>query len=214
MNSITILDDLVSRYPILNDNKSEILVATECIYNAFASGKKILVAGNGGSAADAEHIVGELMKSFVIRNRVVEPSIEAMLLEKYGDDGSELAKKLEGALPAIPLTGFIGLATAFANDVDPQVSFAQQVYGLGHEGDIFLAISTSGNSRNLINALMVADAKGLVTIGLTGRNGGMFNNYCHYLIHAPEDETYKIQELHLPIYHTICLMLEFEFFGG
>ena len=214
MRNSGLLNDLVIRYPVLSDAKDEILTATQTMCDAFTNGNKLLVAGNGGSAADAEHIVGELMKSFVIRDRHVAPDVVSALTERYGEDGKVLSLKLEGALPAIPLTGFTGLSTAFANDVDPQISFAQQIYGLGIKGDIFLAISTSGNSINLINALMVAEAKGLATIGLTGRSGGLFSKYCQTVIHAPEDETYKIQELHLPIYHTICLMLEVEFFGG
>ena len=213
MNSTRLLDDLIYRYPVLSAIKSEILSAVERMRSSFAANHKLLIAGNGGSATDAEHIAGELMKSFVIRDRSVDFDVVSKLSERFGADGQLLASKLEGALPAIPLTGFTGLATAFANDVDPQVTFAQQVYGLGQKGDVFLAISTSGNSKNLINALMVADAKGLATIGLTGRNGGLFNKYCQTVIHAPEDETFKIQELHLPIYHTVCLMLESEIFG-
>ena len=214
MKSHILLDELMLRYPVLCDCKNEILTATEQLLSSFKSGHKLLVAGNGGSAADAEHMVGELMKSFVIRDRQIDQDVASALSERFGTEGHTLASKLEGALPAIPLTGFTGLSTAFANDVDPQVSFAQQVNGLGQQGDVFFAISTSGNAKNLINALMVADAKELVTIGLTGRSGGLFNKYCQTTIHAPEDETYKIQELHLPIYHTICLMLEMEFFGG
>jgi D-sedoheptulose 7-phosphate isomerase len=214
MNGIKLLDDLILRYPVLSKNKNEILAAVQAMGMAFAAGRKLLIAGNGGSAADAEHIAGELMKSFVIRGRKVDSSVVSALSARYGAEGRALASKLEGALPAIPLTGFTSLSTAFANDADAQVSFAQQVYGLGKKGDIFLAVSTSGNSKNLINALMVAEAKGLVSIGLTGRGGGLFNQYCQFIIHAPADETFKIQELHLPIYHTACLMLEAEFFGA
>ena len=214
MRKIALLDELVLRYPILTIVKGEILSAAERLRKVFLSNHKLLVAGNGGSAADAEHIVGELMKSFVNRARPVAPSVVAALSEQFGEEGCSLAAKLEGALPAIPLTsGFVSLSTAFANDVDPQISIAQQVYGLGQEGDALFVISTSGNSKNLINALMVAKAKSMITIGLTGRDGGLFNEYCQTVIHAPEDETYKIQELHLPIYHSICLILEDKLFG-
>lgn len=214
MQNMRFLNELIFRYPTLSVIQDEILSAVERICNAFISKNKLLVAGNGGSAADAEHIVGELMKSFVIRNRQIDSKVVSSLSILFGEEGENLASKLEGALPAIPLTSFISFSTAFANDVDPQVSFAQQVYGLGQPGDVFFAISTSGNSVNLINALMVAQSKGMLTIGLTGRDGGKFNTYCQNIIHAPEDETFKIQELHLPIYHTMCLMIENEFFGG
>ena len=214
MKSLELLNDLVYRYPTLLSAKEEIQSAAQRLYDSFTAGNKILIAGNGGSAADAEHMVGELMKSFVIKNRQADSLVASSLTEKFGPQGKELADKLEGALPAIPLTGFLGLSTAFSNDVGSQVLFAQQVYALGQKGDVFFAISTSGNSKNLINALMVADIKGLTTIGLTGRSGGLFNKYCQNIIHAPEDETYKIQELHLPIYHTLCLILEAELFGS
>jgi D-sedoheptulose 7-phosphate isomerase len=168
-------------------------------------------AGNGGSAADSEHMGGELMKSFLFK-RKVGAAFESRLIELYGGEGAALAAKLEGALPAIPLTSMPALTSAFANDVDAAVSFAQMTYGYGSAGDLLFGISTSGNSKNVIYALMAAKAKGLFTVGLTGRGGGKMIDICDVTICVPEEETYKVQELHLPVYHTLCLMLEAEFF--
>jgi D-sedoheptulose 7-phosphate isomerase len=170
---------------------------------SFASGGKLLVCGNGGSAADADHIVGELMKGFYKKRSL--PAEEASKLGEY-------ARYLQGALPAIALTQHAALSTAFLNDVNPEMGFAQQVYGYGRDGDVLLGISTSGNSKNVCNAVRVAMNLGIKTIGLTGRKGGRLSEISDVCIGVPADITADIQELHLPIYHTLCAMLEELFF--
>ena len=168
-------------------------------------------AGNGGSAADAEHIVGELMKGFVKRRPVTEEMKEA--LEKADPvRGKELSEKLQGGLPAIALVDHAALSTAFANDVDGMLSYAQQVNGYGKPGDVFLGISTSGNAENVMYAAVTAKAKGMKVVGLTGKDGGKLAGIADAAVIVPEMETYKIQELHLPVYHALCLMLEHRFY--
>lgn len=206
-----ILSDLMERYPMLYVCKDEIYAAYSVMKTAYEDGKKVLVAGNGGSASDSEHIVGELMKSFLF-SRKISCKDEDELIRLFGEEGKALAGHLEGSLPAIPLTSMPALSSAFLNDVDPLLVFAQILYGYGVSGDVFLGISTSGNSQNVINAMMVAKAGKMKTIGLTGRTGGKLNNICDVIIHVPEDETFKIQELHLPVYHALCAMLESNFF--
>ena len=204
------IDELIDRYPKLESIKKDIEVAYELIKNMYKDGGKLLVGGNGGSAADSEHIVGELMKGFCKKRKISTDLAEK--LENVGEDlGLELGKCLQGALKAIAITGHTGLTTAFANDVDPNMIFAQQVYGYGDNKDILLCISTSGNSKNLIYAAITAKAKGMKVITLTGKDGGKLKEYSDISIIVPENETFKIQELHLPIYHALCLELE-EFF--
>ena len=176
------------------------------------AGKKLLVGGNGGSAADSEHMVGELMKSFAFRRRVPE-AFRKKLTEQGGARGERLAEMLEGALPAIAITGHDALTSAFGNDTDWKFAMAQQVYGYGREGDVLLAISTSGNSENLLNAAETARALGLKVIALTGKTGGALAKLADVSLIVPRQETYQIQELHLPIYHALCLALEDRFFG-
>lgn len=209
--SIQLMGELFERYPKLEICKEDFKKAFECLKDSYLSGGKLLTAGNGGSAADSEHIVGELMKSFLF-NRRIDSEFEKELGEIFGDDGKALAEKMEGALPAVPLTSMPALTSAFANDVDAAVSFAQMLYGYGQRGDVFLGISTSGNSKNIIYALMAAKAKGIKSIVLTGGNGGRCAELADIVICVPESETFKIQELHLPIYHALCSMLETEFF--
>lgn len=204
-------DELLTRYPALKACKSDIDRAYTLLVDCYRKGGKLLLAGNGGSASDSEHIVGELMKSFLF-NRKINPNFENYIKELFGEDGTVLAGKLEGALPAIALPSMPALISAFANDVDAAISLAQMVYGYGNAGDVFWGISTSGNSKNILYALMVAKAKGLVTIGLTGESGGKMKSLCNVAICVPEEETFKIQEYHLPIYHTLCSMLEAELF--
>ncbi len=210
-NSAELMDELFVRYPKLTPCKEDFLKAYGCLKDCYKSGGKLLVAGNGGSAADSEHIVGELMKSFLF-NRKIDEGFENRLSELYGDDGRALSGKLEGALSAIPLTSMPALTSAFANDVDAAVSFAQMLYGYGKKGDVFIGISTSGNSKNIVYALMAAKAKGITSIALTGGNGGKCGGLADIVICVPESETFKIQELHLPIYHALCSMLEAELF--
>ncbi len=204
------IDELIDRYPKLESIKKDIEVAYELIKNMYKDGGKLLVGGNGGSAADSEHIVGELMKGFCKKRKISTDLTEK--LENINEDlGLELGKCLQGALKAIAITGHTGLTTAFANDVDPNMIFAQQVYGYGDNKDILFCISTSGNSKNLIYAAITAKAKGMKVITLTGKDGGKLKEYSDISIIVPENETFKIQELHLPIYHALCLELE-EFF--
>ena len=206
-----ILNRLLQRYPILERNREEIYQAYKLLEECYVKGNKLLVAGNGGSAADAEHIVGELMKGF-IKKRPLESDLKQRLIELDKEMGEILAEKLEGTLPALSLNMNIGLNTAFLNDVDGLLILAQEVYGYGKEGDVFLGISTSGNSVNVNYAAVIAKAKGLKTIALTGKDGGKLKDKVDVAIIVKEMETYKIQELHLPIYHALCEMLEERFF--
>lgn len=206
-----ILDELLERYPKLEAVKSQIQDAYEMLEDCYENGGKLLAAGNGGSCADAEHIVGELMKGFVKR-RPLSEDLRQKLCNEDSESGELLAKSLQGSLPAIALNNHPGLNTAFANDVDANMIFAQQVCGYGNPGDIFLGISTSGNSENILYAVTAAKAKGLKVLGLTGKDGGKLGQRADAAIIVPEMETYKIQELHLPVYHGLCLMLEERFF--
>ena len=221
MEPMRYLEMLEERYPVLGKIVPQIRQAYELLEECYAGGNKLLVAGNGGSCADSEHIVGELMKGFVKRREVSQE--DAVLLRKAGrflsetadipeNLGEELAYCLQEGLPAIALTGHNGLSTAFLNDVNGEMIYAQQLWGYGEAGDVFLGISTSGNSKNILYALVAAKAKGMKTIGLTGRDGGKMAGFADVSIIVPEDETYKIQELHLPVYHALCLMLEERFF--
>ena len=208
----SILDELITRYPVLESSKGDIAAAYELIKASYDKGGKLLIAGNGGSASDSEHIVGELMKGFT-RRRPMGEDFKLKLMQADSELGSELGAKLQGALPAIALTGHNALSTAYANDVDGSFIFAQQLYGYGSEGDVFLGISTSGNSRNILAAAAVAKAKGIKTIGLTGGTGGKLKEAADCAIVVPVSETYKIQELHLPVYHALCRMLEETYFA-
>lgn len=207
-----ILEQLIERYPVLESNRLDIYHAYEILAECYENGNKLLVAGNGGSAADAEHIVGELMKGFV-KERPLNDDFQKKLIEIDSEKGSILARKLQGTLPALSLNVNIGLNTAFLNDVDGLLILAQEVNGYGNQGDVFLGISTSGNSINVNYAAIVAKAKGLKSIALTGKGGGELQDRVDVAIVVNEMETYKIQELHLPIYHTLCLMLETRFFA-
>lgn len=205
------LDDLINRYPKLEVCRQSIGEAFEMLAESYRNDGKLLIAGNGGSASDAEHIVGELMKSFVLpRNLKQEYADKLIAVDSCM--GAELAVKLQEALPAIALANHIALSTAYLNDVDPLLGFAQQVYGYGREKDVFLGITTSGNSKNILYAAVTAKAKGMKVIALTGKDGGKVKDISDVRIIVPEDETFKIQELHLPIYHCLCLMLEREFY--
>ena len=205
------LDELIKRYPILERVREDIDVVYGILERCYENGGKLLIAGNGGSAADAEHIVGELMKGFVKRRPVTEEMKEA--LEKADPvRGKELSEKLQGGLPTIALVDHAALSTAFANDVDGMLSYAQQVNGYGKPGDVFLGISTSGNAENVMYAAVTAKAKGMKVVGLTGKDGGKLAGIADAAVIVPEMETYKIQELHLPVYHALCLMLEHRFY--
>lgn len=206
------IDLLVERYPKLESVKQDIINAYLLLEECYEHDGKLLIAGNGGSAADAEHIAGELMKRFKTP-RPVPPEFAAKLKEIDAVRGKDLAKNLERGLMAIPLVAHEALTTAYINDVDGLGVFAQQMYGFGRPGDVFLGISTSGNSKNVMSATVVARALGIKVIGLTGAKGGELAKVANVAIKVPETETYMIQELHLPIYHCLCLMLEDRFFG-
>ena len=203
----TYLTELLERYPPLESCGSEIQAAYELLCRCYEESVDgmVYLCGNGGSAADAQHIVGELMKSFSGRRKV-----SATMRERLND--AYLAEHLEGALRALALTGSGSLATAFANDVAADLVFAQQVFGYGRPGDVLWALSTSGNSQNVLHALTVARAKGMHTLGMTGQGGGAMAALCEVCISVPESETDRVQELHLPIYHALCHMLEARFF--
>ncbi len=208
------LETLINRYPVLSVCKDSIQQAYEILEECFTTGHKLLIAGNGGSCADAEHIVGELMKGFK-GARKCSAKFADKLKAIDGERGAELAEKLQGGLSAIALDSHPGLNTAYINDVanGGLLTYAQQLYGYGKSGDVFLGISTSGNSKNVMNATVVARALGMKVIGLTGAKGGELAKVADVAIQVPETETYMIQELHLPVYHCLCLMLEERFFG-
>lgn len=205
-----ILSDLICRYPKLSAEEKNIAAAFEILNSTYKNGGKILVCGNGGSAADSEHVVGELMKRFV-KSRPIDPAT-AKALKAYGTEGEKLINTLEGAIPAMALTSHLALSTAYANDREPQAVFAQQLYGIATSKDTLIAISTSGNSTNCVLAAITAKAKGLKVISLTGAKDSKLSALSDTTIAVSETETYKIQELHLPVYHALCLMLEEENF--
>lgn len=206
------VDLLVSRYPMLEACKDDIIEAYIVLKECYENDKKLLIAGNGGSAADSEHIAGELMKRFKILRRVPD-EFAKKLKEIDLERGEKLSRNLERGLMTIPLVAHESLTTAYINDVDGLGVFAQQLYGFGRPGDVFLGISTSGNSKNVMNATVVARALGMKVIGLTGALGGELATVSDVVIKVPETETYMVQELHLPVYHCLCLMLEDYFFG-
>lgn len=204
---------LINRYPVLKSVEGSITYAYLILEKSYRNGGKLLIAGNGGSAADAEHIAGELMKGFKLP-RKLHAEFAERLIEENKDLGIVLAENLQEALPTIALDGHPALSTAYMNDCEPLLCFAQQVNGYGKEGDVFLGISTSGNSKNILYAATTAHAKGMKVIGLTGARSSKLQQLSDVCIMAPEAETYMIQELHLPIYHCLCLMLETAFFEG
>ena len=205
------INDLVNRYPALAEVRDDIEMVYKLLVECYENGGKVLIVGNGGSAADSEHIVGELMKGF-LKNRPVSAEMYEALVSVDPVRGEALAKNLQGGLPAIALTAHTSLNTAFANDRDPVMIYAQQVNGYGKPGDVFLGISTSGNAENVMYAAVTAKAKGMKVLALTGKDGGKLAKVADVSIIVPEKETYKIQELHLPIYHVLCLMLEDYFY--
>jgi D-sedoheptulose 7-phosphate isomerase len=209
--NINFINTLIKRFPSLESVKDNIKAAFDIIADSYANGGKLLIAGNGGSASDAEHIAGELMKTFAKKRNLPD----AFIAEIYAVD-SEIAQylvpRLQPGLPAIALSGHASLNTACINDIDGNITFAQQVYGYGKEGDVLLGISTSGNSKNVLYAAGVAKAKKLKIIALSGGSGGALIKFADVSVIVPETEPYKIQELHLPVYHCLCQMLENHFF--
>lgn len=207
-----VIEDLVIRHPVLTSCNEGIVAATEVLISCYKKGNKLLTCGNGGSASDAQHIVGELMKGFVLPRKLSSDK-RKQLKEMFPNSSQYLISNLQDVLPAISLLGETALTSAYANDLAPDLVFAQQVLGLGKMGDVLLAISTSGNSQNIIYACEVARVQKMLVIGLTGESGGAMKELCDVLINVPSKITYIIQEFHLPVYHCLCLALENEFFG-
>ena len=205
------LNELLKRYPCLESAREDILKAEDALINGFKNGNKLLLCGNGGSCADCEHIVGELMKGFLSKRPLTESQKAEMKTNCPEMDENHLLL-LQRAVPAISLPSFTALNTAFCNDVEPELIFAQSLMGLGAKGDMLMAISTSGNSKNVVAAALTAKALGLKTIGLTGKSGGKLKSICDICICVPETETFKVQELHLPVYHYLCARAEKEIF--
>ncbi len=202
------LNTLFERFPATEKCRAEIEEAFKTLYKSYKEGGKLLVCGNGGSASDSDHIVGELMKEFHGKRPLSEETIKGF--EKTDPEG-RLAKAIRGALPAISLDAHTALITAIANDVDPAMIYAQQVYGYGRKGDVLLGLSTSGNSENVIFAVRTASAMGLKSIVITGEAGGSISKTADISIRLPETDTYKVQELTLPVYHALCIALEEAF---
>lgn len=212
MDQHALIDQLCERYPSLTTVKPAIEAACNQLIACYENGGKVLVCGNGGSCADSDHMVGELMKSFELK-RPIKTSLQEKLAAIDPERGGYLGSHLQQGLPAISLTAQTALITAVANDIDGEVIFAQQVIGYGHPNDILIGISSSGNSRNVMDACMVARAMDLKVIGLTGETGGKMKSLCDILINVPGRRTFMVQELHLPVYHVLCLAVEHHFFG-
>jgi D-sedoheptulose 7-phosphate isomerase len=213
MEDINHLKELTERYPQLLTVENEIDKAAQCLIKCFQKGGKLLVCGNGGSCSDSDHIVGELMKGFEQKRQLTE-TLKKGLMAIDSERGKYISEKLQQGLPAISLTAHSALITAVANDTDPDLIFAQQVEGYGNKGDVLIGISTSGNSQNVVDAIITAKAKGMLVIGLTGEKGGKIRSYCDILINVPETRTAFVQELHFPVYHALCRIVENALFGN
>lgn len=213
MDTKALLEQLCERHPSLTTVKPAIEEACNQLIACYENGGKVLVCGNGGSCSDSEHIVGELMKSFELK-RPIRPDLQEKLAALSPKRGKYLAIHLQQGLPAISLTAHTSLTTAIANDIHGDIIFAQQVVGYGKPDDLLLGISSSGNSQNILDACMVAKAMNLKVIGLTGETGGKMKEFCDILINVPGRRTFMVQELHLPVYHVMCLAVEHHFFGS
>lgn len=207
------IDLYIRRYPALFPLCAEISAGIECMTAMYRNGGKLLVCGNGGSASDSLHIVGELMKNFAME-RKIPAALQKSLAENFPEEAPYYTRYLQGAVPAISLVGETSLMTAYGNDSVGELAFAQQIVGYGRSGDVLLAISTSGNSANVLHAAKVARAMGLAIISLTGRSGGKLRKYSDILLNVPADVAHQVQELHLPVYHLLCRGVEQECFGG
>lgn len=208
--TIKIFDDFFERYPTLKCLQKQLEQTVEMLYNSVLK-NKILICGNGGSAADSEHIAGELLKAFV-KKRPISQELRDKLYNEFGDEGNFIADNLQQGIKCIPLTSFGAFSTAFLNDCNEKLLFAQLVNALGVQGDVLIAISTSGNSKNVCYAAQVARALGMKVVAMTGSGGGRLKELSDVLLNVPSDEVYKIQEMHLPVYHLLCLALENECF--
>lgn len=205
------VDAMIRRYPVLGCCENEIIEAAMAIIDCFDKGGKILLCGNGGSCADADHMAGELMKSFE-KKRPLPADFKEGLQLTSPERGDYIAENLQNALPAISLCSHTSLLTAISNDMDADLVYAQQIAGYGGRGDLLFAITTSGNSQNVVDAAITAKAKGMRVIGLTGQYGGLIKQYCDTAICVPSTTTAEIQEYHLPVYHAICRIIENHFF--
>jgi D-sedoheptulose 7-phosphate isomerase len=201
------LQQLIEKYPPMEALLPQVQRTYDVLLGCYQRGGQVLICGNGGSASDAEHVVGELMKGY-LHKRPVPPELRKALTEGYGPEGAYLADKLQGALPTISLASHTSLITAVVNDIAGDLIFAQQVYGYGRPGDVLMAISTSGASANVLHAVRVAKVRGLTTLGFTGRGGGQLAALADVALCVPADRTADIQERHLALYHAICAMLE------
>lgn len=210
-NTHTIIQEFKESYPNMTYLEEELRYIIEEVVKRVKNGGKVLVCGNGGSAADSEHIVGELMKEFYIK-RPMNGTFKDKLLELFNQDIG-LIEYLQEGIPAISLVSQTGFMTAYGNDASYDMVYAQQVYVYGKENDIFIGLSTSGNSSNVVNASKIAKAKGLFVISFTGETGGKLKDVSHALLNAPSKETFIVQEFHLPLYHLICRAIEYEMFG-
>lgn len=206
------LTELMQRYPQLEDCRTSIEAAMELLRNMYRGGGKLLACGNGGSCADCEHIVGELMKSFLIM-RPMNGDVKANLDKLFPEDADKFYNCMQRGIPAISLPSQVAVLSAYVNDVDPEFMYAQLVQGYGRGSDVVLCISTSGNSKNVVRAAQMAKALGLKTLALTGAKDSKLSMLCDVTVRVPETETFKIQELHLPVYHYLCAQLEEELFG-
>ena len=205
-------EELFRRYPQLADISDKINEAAERLIRCYQNENKVLICGNGGSSSDSDHIAGELLKGFE-QKRPLNDHMKDQLIAVSGERGSYLGEKLQSGLPAISLSAHTSLVTAVANDTDASLIYAQQIMGFGNPGDVLIGISTSGNSQIVIDAAITARAVGMTVIGMTGESGGKLKAFCDILINVPETRTSFVQELHLPVYHTLCLMIENHFFG-
>ena len=206
------MTELLQRYPQLEGCKTQIEQALELLLTMYHSGGKLLACGNGGSSADCEHIVGELMKCFMIP-RPLTGDVKAKLEKLYPAEAERFAGAMQRSIPAISLPSQTGILSAYVNDVDPEFAYAQLVQGYGREGDLVLCLSTSGNSKNVVRAAQMAKALGLKTLALTGSRESKLSELCDVTIRVPETETFKVQELHLPVYHYLCAALEETLFA-
>lgn len=203
---------LIERYPVLKPLKERLNQSVAVLAETCRNGGKLLACGNGGSAADSLHIVGELMKGFVLKREISE-SLQRQLRDRYPEDADFYIQNLQGAIPALSLVSETALMTAFGNDQSSELAIAQQVLGYGVTGDVLLAISTSGNSANIVHAARIARVLGMKVIAMTGQGGGKLAELSDILLDVPSKITYQIQELHLPVYHALCLGVERELFG-
>ncbi len=213
MGENIILREMTGRYPQLSTVEDEIRKAAGCLIACYRQGGKVLICGNGGSSSDSGHIVGELMKGFESK-RPLSEDLKRSLIVAHGERGEYLAENLQQGLPAISLPDQSALVTATANDIGADLIYAQQVAGYGNKGDVLIGISTSGNAQNVIDAALTARAKKMSVIGLTGESGGKLKPFCDILVNVPETRTSYVQELLMPVYHAICLIVEKEFFGS